>query len=66
MNTNNCRGVVSNRLVIEWETSRAYKLGPMVGLVLDSLDEDGHEGVNPIQVVLRDDHGQWEKGFLHG
>ncbi len=36
-NANNCPGVVSNPLVVEWETSRAYKFGTMVGFVLDSL-----------------------------
>ncbi len=53
---NICRGIVSDRLVIEWETSRAYKHGPMAGFVLDSLCEDGCEGVNSIQLVVRDDH----------
>jgi hypothetical protein len=47
-NTNDYHGVVSNCLVIEWETSRVYKLGTMIGFILDSLGEDGHEGVNPI------------------
>ncbi len=47
-NANNCRGVVSNRLVVEWETSRAYKFGAMAGFVLDSLGEDGCEGVNSV------------------
>ncbi len=50
-NVNNCCGVVSNCLVVEWETSWAYKFGTMVGFVLDSLGEDGHEGVNPVQLV---------------
>jgi hypothetical protein len=50
-NANDCPGVVSNHLVVEWETSWAYKFGTMVGFVLDSLGEDGHEGVNPIQLV---------------
>jgi hypothetical protein len=66
MNANDCHGVVSNRLVIEWETSWAYKFGTIVGFVLDSLGEDGHEGVNLIQLVVGDDHEQWEKGFLDG
>jgi hypothetical protein len=64
MNANNCRGVVSNRLVVEWETSRAYKFGTMVGFVLDSLGEDGHEGVNSIQLVIGDDHEQWEVSWM--
>jgi hypothetical protein len=65
-NANNFRGVVSNHLVVEWETSRAYKFGIMVGFVLDSLGEDGREGVNPVQLVVGDDHEQWEKGFPDG
>jgi hypothetical protein len=51
-NTNNCRGIVSNRLVVEWETSQAYKFGTIFGFVLDSLGEDGCEGVSPIQLVV--------------
>jgi hypothetical protein len=66
MNANDCHGVISNSLVIEWEKSRAYKFGTMVGFVLDSLGEDGREGVNPIQLVIGDDHEQCEKGFLDG
>ncbi len=65
-NKNNFCGGVSNCLVVEWETSRAYKFGTMVGFVLDGLDEDGHEGVNPIQLVVGDDHEKWEKGLLDG
>jgi hypothetical protein len=63
---NDCHGIVSNCLVVEWETSWAYKFGAMVGFVLNSLSEDGREGVNPIQLVVGDDHEQWEKGFLDG
>ncbi len=62
-NGKNCHGVISNCLVVEWETSRAYKYGTMVGFVLDSLGEDGCEGVNPIQLVIGDDHEQSENGF---
>jgi hypothetical protein len=66
MNVNDCRGVVSDRLVVEWETSQAYKFGTMVGFVLDSLGEDDREGVTPIQLVIGDDNEQWEKGFPDG
>jgi hypothetical protein len=48
MNVNHCRGIISNRLVVEWETSRADKFGTMVVFVLDSLGEDSREGVNPV------------------
>ncbi len=65
-NANNCCGVVSDRLVIEWKTSRAYKFGAMVGFVLDCLGEDGCEGVNSVQSVIGDDHVHWEKGFPDG
>ena len=60
-NVNDCHGIVSNRLVVEWETSRVYKFGIMVGFVLDSLGEDGCEGVNSVQLIVRDDHEKWEK-----
>jgi hypothetical protein len=65
-NANNCCGVVSNRLVVKWETSRAYKFGTMVGFLLDSFGEDGCEGVNPVQLVVGDDHEQWKKSFPDG
>ncbi len=38
----------------------------MIGYLLDSLGEDGREGVNPIQLVVGDDHEQWEKGIPDG
>jgi hypothetical protein len=63
-NANNCCGIVCDCLVVEWEMRRAYKFGTMVGFVLDSLGEDGCEGVNSVQLVIEDDHEQWEKGFL--
>jgi hypothetical protein len=63
---NNCHGIVSNCLVVEWETSQVHIYGTMVGLVLDSLNEDGGEGVNPVQLVIGDNHKQWEKGFPDG
>ncbi len=66
MNASNSRDVIRDSLVIEWETSRAYTFGTMVGFVLDSLGEDGREGVNPVQLVIGDDHEQWEKGLLDG
>jgi hypothetical protein len=65
-NANNCPGIVSNRLVVERKTSRTYKFGTMVGYVHDGLGEDGHERVNSIQLVVGDDHEQWEKSFLDG
>ncbi len=65
-NANDCRGVVRDYLVIEWEASRAYKFGTMVSFVLDSLGGDCCEEVSPIQLVIGDDHEQWEKGFLDG
>jgi hypothetical protein len=65
-NANNCCGVVSYCLVVEWETSQAYKCGTMVGVVIDSLGEDGLEGVNSVQLVIGDDHEQWEKGLPDG
>ena len=66
MNANNYHGIVRNFLVVEWETSWAYKFGTMVSFLLDSLGEDGCEGVNSVQLVVGDDHEQWEKGFPDG
>jgi hypothetical protein len=66
MNANDFCGIVNNCLVVEKETSWAWKFGTMFGFVLDSFNEDGHEGVKPIQLVVGDDHEQWEKGFLDG
>jgi hypothetical protein len=65
-NANDCRGVVSNRLVLAREMRWAYKFGTMAGFVLDGLSEDGREGVNPVQLVVRDDHEKWEKGLPDG
>ncbi len=65
-NANNCHGVVSNCLAVVWETILAYKFGAMVSFVLDSLSEDGCEGENSVQLVVGEDHEQWEKGFLDG
>ncbi len=64
-NANNCCGVISNRLVAEWEMSWAYNFGAMVDFLLDSLGEDGCEGVNSVQLVIGDDHEQWA-GWLGG
>jgi hypothetical protein len=65
-NANDCHGIISNCLVVEWERSQAYKFGTMVSFVLVSLGEDDCEGVNSVQLVIGDDHEQWEKGFLDG
>jgi hypothetical protein len=65
-NAKDCCGIVSDHFTVEWETSRAYKFGTMVGFVLDSFSEDGCEGLNSSQLVVEDDHEQWEKGFPNG
>jgi hypothetical protein len=65
-NASNCHGIISNRLVVEWEMSWVYKFGTMFGFLLDSLSEDAREGVNSVQLVVGDDHEQWEKGFPDG
>ena len=36
-NANDCRVIVSDRLVIEWETGRSYEFSTMVGFVLGSF-----------------------------
>jgi hypothetical protein len=38
----------------------------MVGFVLGSLGEDGHEVVNPVQLVVGYGHEKVEKGLLDG
>jgi hypothetical protein len=38
----------------------------MVGFVFDSLGDDGCEGVNSFQLVVGDEHEQWEKNFPDG
>jgi hypothetical protein len=53
-NLNDCCGIVSDRLVVEWEMSQAYKFDTIVGFVLESLGEDGCEGVNSVQLVVGD------------
>jgi hypothetical protein len=54
-NANNRHIIVSNQLVVEQETGWVFKFGTVVDFVLDSLSEDGHEGVNPVQLVVGDD-----------
>jgi hypothetical protein len=66
LNASNCCGVLGNRLVVEWETEWAYNFGTVVGFVLDGFGEDGREGVNPIQLVVGDDHEKGENGLLDG
>ncbi len=65
-NVNDHHVIVSNQLVVERELGRAYKFGTMVGFVLDSLSEDGHEGVNPVQLIVEYDHEKGEEGLLDG
>jgi hypothetical protein len=65
-NVNNHRGVVGDLLVVELERGWVYKFGTVVGFVLDGLGEDGHEGVNPIQLVIGDYHEKGEKGLPNG
>ena len=63
-NLDDSRGIVGNILFVEGEARRPDKLGAaMVGFVLGGLHEDGHKGMNPFQLVIRDDHQKGEKGL---
>ncbi len=65
-NANDRHVIVSNQLVVEREPGQAYKFGTVVGFVLDSLSEDGHEGVNLVQLVVGNDHEKGEEGLPDG
>ncbi len=43
-----------------------YKFSSVVSFVLDSLGEDSCEGVNSVQLVVGNNHEQWDKGFPDG
>ncbi len=65
-NVNDRNVIIGNRLVVEWEPGQAYKFGKVVGFILDSLSDDGHEGVNPVQLVVGDDHEKGGEGLPDG
>jgi hypothetical protein len=63
-NTDNHNGVIGDPLVIEQKPGQAYKLSiAVVGHVLCSLGEDGHEGVYPIELIVGDHHEEGGGGF---
>ena len=65
-NPDDSRGIVGNILILEGEAGRPDKLGvAMVGYLLGSLCREGHEGMNPFQLVIRDDYKKGEKGLLN-
>ncbi len=66
-NTDNCRGIVGNVFIIEGEAGGPDELGAAVfGFVLGSLNQDGREGMDTFQLVIRNDHEKGEKGLLDG
>jgi hypothetical protein len=65
-NANNRHGAIGDPLVKEWETGQVYKFGIVVGFILGGLGEDGHEGVNTVQLVIGDDHEKGDKGLPDG
>jgi hypothetical protein len=65
-NANDHHVIVSNQLVVEQKPGRVYKFSTVAGFVLDSLSEDGHEGVNPVQLVVGDEHEKGEEGLPDG
>ncbi len=49
-NADNCRGVVGDVFIIEWEAGGPDELGAaMFGFVLGSLSQDGNEGMDTFQ-----------------
>jgi len=51
------RGIVGDVFIVEREAGGTYELVvAMFGFVLDSLHEDGREGVDSIQLVVGNDH----------
>jgi len=61
-NSDDCRGVVGDVFIIEGEVGGTYKfLVAMVSLVLGGLREDGHEGMNTLQLIIINDHEDRDK-----
>jgi len=66
-NPDDCRGVVGNVFIVEREAGGTYELVVAVfGFVLDGLHEDGREGVDAIQLVIRNDHEERKRRFPDG
>jgi hypothetical protein len=64
LNVDDCYGIVGDVFVVEGEADGPDKLGvAMVGFVLGGIHEDGREGMGSFQLVIPDDHEQWEKGL---
>jgi len=66
-NPDDCCGVVGNVFIIEVEADGKYELGvAMFSFVLGVLRENGREGVDSFQLVVRIDHEEREKTLLDG
>ena len=67
MNSDDCRGVIVDVFIVEGEAGGTYEfLVAMVGLVLGDLCEDGHEGMNTLQLVIINDHEDRDKLLSDG
>ena len=56
-NSDDCRGVVGNGIIVEREAFGTYNFFvAMVGFVLGGLGEDGHKGMGSPQLVVGDAH----------
>ncbi len=61
-NANNCGGIVRNVTVIERQSDGAFKwVAAMVGSVRHCITQDGHEGVDPPELVVGDLHQDQEE-----
>ena len=67
MNPDDCCGIVVNVFIVEGEADGTYEFGvAMFSFVLGGLREDGREGVDSFQLVVRIDHEEREKTLLDG
>jgi hypothetical protein len=67
MDTDNCRGIVGDVFIEEGEAAGAYEFGiAMGGFLLGGICEDGHEGMDFFQLVVRNYHEEREKTLLDG
>jgi hypothetical protein len=66
-NPDDCRSIVSDVFIAEGEADGTYKFCiAMFSFVLGVLHEDGREGVDSFQLVVRNDHVEREKTLLDG
>jgi len=67
MNPDDCCGIVGDVFIVEGEADGTYEFGvAMFSFVLGGLREDGREGLDSFQLVVRNDHEEREKTLLDG